>query len=120
MPRERDGLSSSPDAAYLRDMLDAGERIERFIYSKSVEDYRSDELLRAAVERQIEIIGEAARHLSESFRNDHAEIPWRPIIAQRNILTHEYGDVEDDLIWRVASIHVPALMQQIRPLLLGE
>lgn len=66
-------------------------------------------MLRSAVERQIEIIGEAARRVSDDFRVAHPEIAWRPIIAQRHILAHEYGEIEDDLIWRVATIHVPEL-----------
>ena len=102
-----------PDAAYLRDMLDACARIERFVRNKSLDSYRADELLRSAVERQIEIIGEAARRLSEPLRTAHPEIPWRPIIAQRHILAHEYGEIQADLIWRVAILHVPALHQQI-------
>lgn len=61
-------LPDDPDAAYLRDMLDACSRIERFVRGKTLDNYRSDELLRSAVERQIEIIGEAARRLSEPLR----------------------------------------------------
>lgn len=108
---------TADDAAYLRDMLDACARIARFVRGKTLDDYRADELLRSAVERQIEIIGEAARRLSQTFRTAHAEVPWRPIIAQRHILAHEYGEIEDDLIWRVAMVHVPALHLQLQPLM---
>ncbi len=97
------------DGAHLRDMLDACGRIARFVRGKTLDEYRRDDLLRSAVERQIEIIGEAARRVSDDFRGAHPEIAWRPIIAQRHILAHEYGEIEDDLIWRVATIHVPAL-----------
>lgn len=106
-------LPEDRDAAYLRDIFDAGAKIERFVRGKTLDDYRADELLRSGVERQIEIIGEAARRLSEPFRAAHSEIPWRPIIAQRHILAHEYGEIEDDLIWRVATVHVPVLHNQI-------
>lgn len=104
------------DAAHLRDMLDACARIERFVRGKQLDDYRADELLRSGVERQIEIVGEAARRLSAHFRTAHPEVPWRQVIAQRHILAHEYGDIEDDLIWRVAVVHVPALGEQLRRL----
>ncbi len=116
MPPDAGGLARSGDAAYLRDMLDACERIRRFVDAKTLADYRADDLLRSGVERQIEIIGEAARRLSAGFRSAHPEVPWRPVIAQRHILAHEYGDVEDDLIWRVATVHVPALRQQLQSL----
>ncbi len=99
--------------AYLYDMLEASERIARFISGKSGDDFEKDDLLRSAVERQIEIIGEAARRISPEFRELHSEIPWRPVIAQRHILAHEYGEVQHDLIWRVATIHVPALRIQL-------
>lgn len=101
--------ASDGDLAYLRDMLDACDRVTRFVAGKAIDDYRIDELLRSAVERQIEIVGEAARRVSDSFREAHPEIAWRPIIAQRNILAHEYGEIEHDLIWRVATTHIPAL-----------
>ena len=106
-----------PDAAFLRDMLDACERIARFVSDKSIDDYRQDDYLRSAVERQVEIIGEAARRVSAAFQASHPEIPWRPITAQRHILAHEYGEVEHGLIWRVATVHVPALARQLHHLL---
>lgn len=102
------------DAARLWDMLDACERVARFISGKSLEDIVTDELLRSAVERQIEIIGEAARGVSGTFRDAHPEVPWRPIIAQRHVLAHEYGDIEPRLIWRVASVHAPLLAVHLR------
>ena len=101
------------DQAFLRDMLDATTRIARFISGKTGDDFEKDDLLRSAVERQIEIIGEAARRISPEFRESHSEIPWRPVIAQRHILAHEYGEVQHDLIWRVATVHVPALRVQL-------
>ena len=108
--------TSDGDAAYLRDMMDACERIKRFIANHSLTDYQQNDLLRSADERQIEIIGEAARRVSDEFRRSHPEIPWRPFIAQRHILAHEYGEVEDVLIWRVATVHVPALETLLRGL----
>ena len=98
-------------------MLQACDRLARFIANKSAQDLIDDELLRSAVERQIEIIGEAARRVSAEYRESHPEVPWRPIIAQRHILAHEYGDVDPALIWRVATIHAPPLALQIRGLL---
>jgi uncharacterized protein with HEPN domain len=74
-------------------------------------------MFRSAVERQVEIIGKAARGLSDAFKTAHPEIPWRPIMAQRHRLAHEYGEIDNRLIWAVATIHVPALIQQITPLI---
>jgi uncharacterized protein with HEPN domain len=103
----------SKDAAYLWDMLDAARAVLSFVTSRSFEDYASDRMLRGAVERHIEIIGEAANRVSGGFQAAHPEIPWRQIIAQRNVLTHEYGEVDDGLIWRVVTARIPELISQL-------
>jgi len=69
------------------------------------------------VERHLEIIGEAANRVSRSFREAHPEIPWQRIVAQRNVLAHEYGEIENTLVWRVATIRIPELIQQLQRLL---
>ena len=74
-------------------------------------------MLRAAVERNLEIIGEAARRTSEELKQGHPEIPWREIIAQRNVLIHEYDDIDHKEIWQVATLYLPRLIEQIRPLI---
>ena len=104
------------NAAYLWDMLDAARAIQKFVLSRSFEDYKSHRMLRGAVERHIEIIGEAANKLSRGFRAAHPEIPWQRIIAQRNVLAHEYGEVDDSLVWRVATTRIPELISQIEPI----
>jgi uncharacterized protein with HEPN domain len=113
MPRDRDNPSLDP--AWLLDMLTAARAVVSFVAGKTFTDYSADLLLRSAVERQVEIIGEAVRGISEAFKQAHPEIPWRPIMAQRHRLAHEYGEIDDALIWKVATVHVPALIAQIEP-----
>jgi len=79
-------------------------------------DLTSDRIFCLAVERLIEIIGEACRKVSVQTRNQHPEIPWAGIQAQRHVLAHEYGWIDYDKIWRVATIHVPALVRQLEPI----
>ena len=86
------------DAAYLWDMLDAARAIQQFVGSRSFEHYQAVRMLRGAVERHIEIIGEAANRVSRACRSAHPEIPWQRIIAQRKVLAHEYGEIDDALI----------------------
>lgn len=105
------------DAARLHDMLGACARIAQYVAGRSRQEFLDDDYFRSAVERQVEIIGEAARGVSDAFRRAHPEVPWRPIIAQRHVLAHEYGEVQPELVWRVATVHVPALAAQIRALL---
>jgi uncharacterized protein with HEPN domain len=66
--------------------------------------------------RLIEIIGEAARQVSSQCQNDHPLIPWQKIVAQRHVIAHEYGEIEPELIWRVATVHIPALIRHLEPL----
>jgi uncharacterized protein with HEPN domain len=101
------------DAACLWDMLDAARAIRDFVAARSFEDYTSNRMLRGAVERHIEIIGEAARNVSQACRDTHPEIPWTKIIAQRHVLAHEYGEIKDDRTWRVATTHIPELIDAL-------
>ncbi len=111
MPRDHN--DPSRDAAWLIDMLDAARAVSTFVAGRTFEQYDADLYFRSAVERQIEIIGEAARGLSDEFKSAHPEIPWRAIMAQRHRLAHEYGEIDNRLIWTVATVHIPALVVQI-------
>jgi uncharacterized protein with HEPN domain len=72
---------SERDVAYLWDMLEAAREALEFTQGLVYEQFRLDRLRQSAVERKIEIIGEAARRLSESFKATHPEVPWQRIIG---------------------------------------
>jgi uncharacterized protein with HEPN domain len=93
MPRDSD--SPGRDAAWLFDMLAAARAVVSFVAGRTWEEYETDLFFRSAVERQIEIIGEAARGISDGFKATHPQIPWRPMITQRHRLVHEYGEIDD-------------------------
>ena len=105
------------DAAYLWDMLDAAIAVREFVASRTYYDYQKDRMLRGAVERHIEIIGEAANHVSDDFQKAHPNIPWRNIIGQRHILIHEYVEIKNERIWVVASARIPELIALLECLL---
>ena len=107
----------SRDPSYLWDMLDAARSVRQFTQGVTLEHYLKDPMMQRAVERALEIIGEAARRLSEGFRRTHREIAWQSIIGLRNILVHEYGEVRPERLWSIATEHIPELIQQIEPLL---
>lgn len=110
MPLER------TDLKYFWDMLTAAQNLVNFCRSKTLEQYQSDVYSRYCVERGIEIIGEAARCVSAEGRAAHPEISWNAIIATRNIIAHEYGEVQNDKVWRIVTIHLPALIDALRPI----
>jgi uncharacterized protein with HEPN domain len=105
------------DAACLHDMLKSAEAVGRYLTGKSRQDYEQDEMLRDAVERRIEIIGEAARRLSREFQEGHPGIPWRKIMATRHVVAHDYDEINNDIIWRIATAYVPDLLEQLKPLI---
>lgn len=65
---------------------------------------------------QIQIIGEAARKISQQYKDSHSEIHWQGIIAMRNRLVHEYFDIIPERVWDVVQNNIPELIEIIRPL----
>lgn len=109
-------LPEEKDAALLWDMLQASSEIAQFVQGVTYARFQSDKMLRYAVEREILIIGEAAKKVSATFKDSCPQIPWAAIVGQRNILAHEYGEVLVERIWRVATIFVPELIELLTPL----
>jgi uncharacterized protein with HEPN domain len=98
-------------------MLEAARAIGRYPRDVSLEEYRGNEMLRDAVERRLTILGEAARNVSPGFRSAHPGIPWRGIVAQRNVLAHDYGRIDDERVWRTVVDDLPRLIGQLEPLI---
>ena len=91
---------------YLYDIAEAADELSEFVAGKSLDDYLGNRLLRAAVERQFEIVGEALNQLSKLD-------PAQKIISFRNILIHGYADVDDELVWDIVETSLPILRNEI-------
>jgi uncharacterized protein with HEPN domain len=107
---------SERDVAYLWDMLEAAREALEFTQGLVYEQFRLDRLRQSAVERKIEIIGEAARRLSESFKATHPEVAWQRIIGQRNVLAHEYDSIRQEAMWLVLTQGLPPLIAALEAL----
>lgn len=103
------------DTAYLWDMLDAAQTVEQLSSGFDFTQYSNDRRTQLAIERLLEIIGEAAGRVSTPFRNAHPEIQWRQIIGQRNVLIHEYGEIKQEQIWKAVRENVPQLIELLKP-----
>ncbi|MCT7967467.1 DUF86 domain-containing protein [Laspinema sp. D1] len=100
------------DREKLLDMLEAIERIERYaIQGRSA--FEENELIQTWFTQNLQIIGEAARALTSEIRNQHPEIPWTNIIGMRNILAHNYFEIDFDIVWVVVEQELPSLKQSL-------
>ena len=110
-------LLEERDPAFLWDMLQAAREVEAMLDDHDLAAFLANRVLLRAIERGVEIIGEAARRVSASYTDAHQEIPWRKIIGQRNILAHEYGQIDHELLYKTAVEDIPALIMQLQGLL---
>lgn len=93
----------------VRHMLDAIEKINKYLGEVSFEEFASNDLLLDAVVRECEIIGEAAAGLDEDVKALELEIPWQEIIGMRNRLVHEYFNVNEEIVWKTCKDDMPQL-----------
>jgi uncharacterized protein with HEPN domain len=105
------------DPAYLWDMLEAAREVEAMLEDYDLAAFMADRVMMRAIERSVEIMGEATRRVSKTYRDTHTEIPWREIIGQRNILAHEYGQIDHEILYKTATEDVPDLIVIVQDLL---
>lgn len=98
-------------------MINAIHRIQEFTMSLTFDAYLNSVIIQSAVERQLEILGEAARRLSDEFRQAHPEINWRKIAGLRNILIHRYDEIRQQAIWTTVTFELEPLLTQLKILL---
>ena len=101
----------------LRDMLDHARRAVDAVAERDRSDLDSDLILAAALERFIEVIGEAASKVSPSTRANSPEIPWKEIIGMRNRLVHGYAAVDHDIVWNVVSADLLEMIDALERIL---
>lgn len=110
-------LPEERDAAYLWDMVEAAREARDMMSGLTMLEFLENRVLLRAAERNIEIIGEAAGRISETFMEAHPQIPWRQIIGQRNIIVHEYGKIDYEMLYQTAMNDIPEPISAIEPLL---
>ena len=104
------------DRERLLDILEAIERIERYTRRGRMQ-FEEDELVQTWVLHHIQIIGEAARKLSEDLRINHPTVPWSEIVAMRNALVHDYFGVDVEEVWATVERDLPDLKRKIEEIL---
>ena len=102
---------------YLRHILVEADYLVARSAGLSYDDFAVDETPRRAFVRSLEIIGEAAKHVSEDFRTQHPTVEWRAMAGMRDRLIHDYFGVDFELVWDVVHRHIPELRAQIAAIL---
>lgn len=96
---------------YLDDIHESLERIDHYTKGLSFEDFTHDAKTIDAVVRNFEVMGEAAAHLSEDFKEQHASVPWNAMIGMRNKVVHEYFGIDPEIIWKTIQQDMPELRE---------
>lgn len=104
------------DTERLQDILEALESIQKYA-SKGMEAFFDDELIQVWIVHHIQVIGEAASHVSATTREKYFHVPWPDIIAMRNVLVHQYFGVDLQEIWDTVIADIPFLKSQIESIL---
>jgi uncharacterized protein with HEPN domain len=101
------------ETLYLRHVLDAIDTVNEYLQGVNEEKFKNTRLIQDGVIRQIEIVGEAVRHISKDLRKTYPEIPWRDVAGMRDKLIHGYFGVDIEKVWDTAKDDLPILRKQV-------
>ena len=103
----------SRDDTYLVDILESAKLAVHYVSDKTWDEFCNDIQCQDAVLRRIEVIGEAARHISPQTRNKYPQIPWRDMTLLRNLVIHQYDAVDINQVWDTAQNRLPPLIAEL-------
>lgn len=106
----------SPDDQWrINHMVEAAEQALAFVAGRDRSGLDSDVMLRLALTRLVEIIGEAAAQVSDAARRELSDVPWPQIVGMRNRLVHAYFDINADILWDTVQVALPELVAKLKP-----
>ena len=101
---------------FLEDMRTACEKIVRFSEGLTLTGFLDDAKTHDAIMRNLEVIGEAAKHIPEEVRKRNPSVPWRKISGFRDVAAHEYFGIDTDVVWNLITREVPGLLDELKRL----
>lgn len=105
------------DESTLFDVVRAARLIVEFSVQTDAESIEDDLLIQSAILHQLLVMGEAVKRLSDTFRQNHPDVPWRLIARMRDRLIHGYDDVDLEMVWTTVESDVPEILEKLAPLL---
>jgi len=105
------------DTVYLHHILDAIRLIEEYTKGMSENEFFTNSMAHDAVVRQLEIVGEAARNISNEFQDKHSKLPWTKMTGIRNKIVHEYFNINYAIVWDTVKDDLPLLKKSVGKLL---
>src|SRR3990172_5533262 len=108
---------SRDESLYLADIQESCEKVLRFTEGLTYKDFIPDDLHLDAVLRNLEVIGEAVKNVSDETRQKYPNVKWRKIAGFRDIVAHEYFGVNDETVWDIVKNDIPALLAIVNTML---
>lgn len=102
---------------YITHIFDAIKSIQTQMEGITKEQFEGSELLQGFVERKLEIIGEATKRIPDDFKQQYPNIPWKDMAGMRDILIHQYTEVDEDIVWKTITQKIPPLKENIESIL---
>lgn len=110
-------MSDPKDRAYLLDMPEFAKQVLTYLEGKEQADFMLDRLLRDGVAYNLQVVGEAAYQVSDTFKATNPQIDWFKIVGLRHRIVHDYRRVDDETLWRITQKYVPPLVEELDNLL---
>ncbi len=108
------------DLVYVGHMLEMAGKAVALVRDKDRRAYDRDEVLRLALTHLVQTVGEASRHVSQKFCDEHPQIPWRAVVGMRHRVVHDYMNVDDDILWDTVTNELPTLIDELEKMLTSE
>ncbi len=103
-----------PVIEFLRDIIDWTENVQTFVDGVDRREFMVDLKTRSAVERAVEIIGEASKHIPDDIRRQFPDIPWQGMAGMRDRVSHAYFGVDYDILWQTVTEEIPPLLRRLK------
>ncbi|MFZ5858378.1 MAG: DUF86 domain-containing protein [Chloroflexota bacterium] len=111
---------SRDESLYLEDIQECCQKVLKFTTGMTFKEFVHDDLHYDAVLRNLEIIGEAVKHISDEHRQKYPQVKWRKIAGFRDIVAHSYFGIDDETVWDIVKNEIPALLDHVREMLDAE